>query len=280
MRTVAERIDDGRALTPAERRVARVVVDDPEVVAFGTVADLARRAGASGATVVRLADRLGFRGFVGLQTAVQEELAVRLRPATERIRQPAAGDVVARTLAVEVDNVHRTLDGVDSNDFADAVTLLARRRSSVFVISGEAIGGVAAMLAGELGMLRAGVRLATGNPVAVAGALAHIEERDVLVALDLRRYDRWVVDTVDRVLRVGASVVAVTDSRLSPLAAGASVAFVVSAEGAGPFDSHVGMLAFANALVNGVAWRLRATATERIDRLEAAWRSSGALTSE
>ena len=77
------------ALTPAERRVAAVVADDPEAVAFGTVADVARRAGASGATVVRLAAKLGFDGFVELQAAVREEMARRLRPASERIRRPA-----------------------------------------------------------------------------------------------------------------------------------------------------------------------------------------------
>ena len=73
-------------LTPAERRVAAVVADDPEAVAFGTVADVARRAGTSGATVVRLATKLGFEGFVELQGAVREELARRLRPASERMR--------------------------------------------------------------------------------------------------------------------------------------------------------------------------------------------------
>src|SRR5437879_11950068 len=55
-----------RRLTPAERRVAAVVADDPEAVAFGTVADVARRAGTSGASVVRLAAKLGFEGFVEL----------------------------------------------------------------------------------------------------------------------------------------------------------------------------------------------------------------------
>ena len=78
-------------LTPAERRVAAVVADDPEAVAFGTVADVARRAGTSGATVVRLAAKLGFDGFVDLQAPVREEMARRLRPASERIRRPAAG---------------------------------------------------------------------------------------------------------------------------------------------------------------------------------------------
>jgi hypothetical protein len=55
------------------------------------------------------------------------------------------------------------------------------------------------------------------------------------------------------------------------------VAFTVAAEGAGPFDSHVGTLTLANALVTGVAGRLRATATARLDRLEAEWRDAGAL---
>ena len=35
---------------------------------------------------------------------------------------------------------------------------------------------------------------------------------------------------------------------------------VVAAEGAGPFDSHVGTLALGNALVTGVAGRLRHSA--------------------
>jgi hypothetical protein len=37
------------------------------------------------------------------------------------------------------------------------------------------------------------------------------------------------------------------------------------------------MLALVNALVAGVADRLRRSATERLDRLEAAWTEAGAL---
>ena len=48
----------------------------------------------------------------------------------------------------------------------------------------------------------------------------------------------------------------------------------MAAEGAGPFDSHVGTLALANALVTGVAARLRRPATERLDRVEAAWQAA------
>jgi len=73
-------------------------------------------------------------------------------------------------------------------------------------------------------------------------------------------------------------VIAITDSALSPMAAATGAAFTVSDGGAGPFDSHVGVLALVNALVAAVADRLRSGATDRLDRVEAAWREAGALT--
>jgi len=302
-------------LTPAERRVAAVVADDPEAVAFGTVADVARRAGASGATVVRLAAKLGFDGFVDLQAAVREEMARRLRPASERIRRPAAGDVLGSALAVEMANVAATLDGVDRAAFDAAVALLsgpAAARSSraggllggvsdphggshapkpgrqghraqrgsgrVLVLSGDASSGVAALFADELSMLRPDVVLVTGSDVRVARLLADANPSDVVVVLDLARYDRAVLDAAGRAAEAGAVLVVLTDSALSPLASLAAVSFTASVTGAGPFDSHVGLLALANALLAGVAGRLRRSATDRLDQVESAWRTAAALT--
>ncbi len=273
------------ALTPAERRVAVVVADDPEAVAFGTVADVARRSGASGATVVRLATKLGFDGFVELQASVREELARRLRPASERIRRPAPGDVLGAALATEMANVAATLEAVDRAAFDRAVELLSgaagggRRRSSrVFVLSGDASSGVAALFATELSMLRPGITLVGGSEVRVARLLAEVAPRDVAVVLDLARYDRAVVDAAGRAADRGAVLVALTDSSLSPLASIAAVSFTASVTGCGPFDSHVGLLALTNALLAAVATRLRRSATDRLDQLESAWREANALT--
>src|SRR5947209_16453693 len=118
--TVAAVIDAARgALTPAERRVADVVLSNPESVAFGTVAHLARLAATSGATVVRLAAKLGYDGFTALQGAVQGELGQRLRPAAERIRQVLPSDVLGRVLAVELDNLAGTLEAASPGAFEE-----------------------------------------------------------------------------------------------------------------------------------------------------------------
>lgn len=276
--TVADLIADHRdQLSPSERQVAEVVLRDPEAVAFGTVARVAGEAGTSGASVVRLATRLGYPGYKDMQAAVQSAIGQQLRPAAERIRGVEGGDEVSRTLRAELDNVHRTLAGVAPEAFARAVGLLADRRRAVLVVAGDAEAGVGTMLATALDLVRPGVAEVTGSDVAVARRLAGCGPGTVVVAIDLRRYERWVVDALDRAVAAGADAIAVTDSPLSPLAARATVAFAVAAEGAGVFDSHVGTLALVNALVTGTATRLRPSATRRLDAVEAAWNEAGVL---
>ena len=269
--------DFASQLTAAERRAAEAVMSNPQLVAFGTVAELAAKAGTSGATVVRLAAKLGLDGFTELQGEVQKDLGRRLRPAAERIRQPLPTDVVGRTAAVELDNVQATLDAVDRADFKRCVELLSSVSHNVYVLSGEASRGVAIQLLTELSMLRGGVTHLDGSEVNVLRSLALAKVEDVCLVIDLRRYERWVVEATRLARDRGLQLVALTDSPLSPLAQASDVSFVVNASGAGPFDSHVGTLALLNAIVTGVADRRRDSATDRLDQLEATWSATGAL---
>jgi DNA-binding MurR/RpiR family transcriptional regulator len=276
---VAERIGQANtSLTPAERRVAEVVLERPQLVAFGTVADLAEAAGAGAATVVRLATKLGFDGFTTLQASIQDDLARQLRPAAERIREPAGNDAIHRHLQVELDNVRATLVSVAPSALADVVARLADRRSHIYVLSGDASVGVARQFVADLAALRDGVFMIEGNEVSVRRQISLLEPGDAVISLDLRRYDRWVVEAARSINAAGTHLTAITDSLLSPLAAEATHTFVVAAAAVGPFDSQVGTLALLNLMVTGVADRLRSDATERLGRVEAAWRATGALT--
>jgi len=275
---VADRI--GRAstsLTNAERRVAEVVLANPQLVAFGTVADLAEGSGSGAATVVRLATKLGFEGFSALQASIQQDLANQLRPAAERIRDPAVHDSLNAHLQLELGNVQTTLGELDQVALADVVEHLADPAHRIFVLSGDASCGVATQFVGDLHALRGDVVLVEGNDVAVRRTVALMEESDVLVTIDLRRYDRWLVEAARTAAHAGVWIVAIADSVLSPVAACSQRTLVVTAAGAGPFDSHVGTLALMNVLVAGAAIRLRGVAAERLDRAEAAWRASNAL---
>lgn len=268
------------ALTPSERRIAETVLAEPQLVAFGTVADVADAARVGTATVVRFAAKLGFDGYTQLQASVQSDLSGRLRPAVERIRdQPSIDESsVDRHADVEAANVRATLAAVAREDGRAVVRRLADDRHPVLVLSGVASRGVALQFVGDLGALRPDVALLDGNQVDIVRTLATTPADCTLVVLDLRRYERWLLDAL--ALATAAHVVALTDNVLSPLAVAADHRFVVSAASTGPFDSHVGTLALLDLFVVEVAALRRDEAADRLDAIERAWSAADALSDE
>jgi DNA-binding MurR/RpiR family transcriptional regulator len=276
---VADRIAAaGAQLTMAERRVAQALLERPQLVAFGTVADLAAEANAGAATVVRLAAKLGFDGFSALQSSVQEDLSRQLRPAAERIRELADRPPVERHRAIATANVAETIDNVRRGTFDSVVDLLSDLRRPVLVLAGEAEHGVAAQFVHDLAALRHDVSAVFGNEVAVRRQLALSAASSTLVVIDLRRYERWLLEAVALAGELGHTIVACTDGPLSPLAMAAAHAFTLAARSASPFDSQVGTLTLLELFVAAVADRLRESATSRLERVESSWAAAKSLT--
>ena len=280
--TIEQRmLERSDTLTRSERRIGETILSMPELVAFGTVAEVATAASVGTATVVRFAVKLGFDGYSELQAAARREVSGQLRPAVERIRDPHVDHddvLIQRHADVETTNVGSTLAGLDAAAVGAVVDRLADTEHAVLVLSGVASRGVAQQFVGDLEQLRPDVRLLDGTPIDIVRTLALAGDDATLVVLDLRRYEQWLLDALHQAASLWT--VAITDSVLSPLAASADRALVVAAASAGPFDSHVGTLALLNYLVIGVAVAQRGGATVRLDRLEAAWRSAGALTED
>lgn len=274
---VAQRIrEHGAHLTAAERRVAEVVLASPQSVGFGTVADLAKSAQVGAASVVRLASKLGFDGFSELQHAVQRELTLQLRPAAERIQE----DLGSRSdqVAFELANVRASLTNVDDGSLATLVERLADLGRPVAIVSSNASAGVAQQFASQLHQLRPGVQLVGGSDVLVRRDLSVLDPDATAIVIDLRRYERWVLETHRLIADRAIWSAGVTDSVLSPVASAADVAFVVEAASTGPFDSYVGVLSLLNLIAADLAARLKDSATERLAVIEAAWSEHESLT--
>ena len=275
---VAERIRArGAELTTAERRVAAAILDSPQAVGFGTVADLARKAEVGAASVVRLANKLGFDGYSELQQSIRDELSAQLRPAAERIRDEMNGSVAAHAES-ELSNVRTTLGGLSDEVLTAVIARLTDLERPVLVVSGDASNGVARQFIGQLGQLRPGVTLVEGSEVAVRGAIAVADPGSTALIVDLRRYERWVLEAHRLLIERGVWTVGITDSVLSPVAQCAEVTILVSAGAIGPFDSHVGTLSVLNLITTSVAAGLRASAVDRLGAIESAWTAAGSLT--
>jgi DNA-binding MurR/RpiR family transcriptional regulator len=259
------------ALPASQRRVADLVVDDPESVAFGTLGSVAERADTSTPTVIRFAAQLGFDGFTALRDTVRDEVSHRLRSAVGRVRQPREGPLIDQALAVERTNVERTFAALDDRTLDRAAELLADVDRRVWVLPSTQVAGVGSLLADNLAICRPRVVLLEGTEFRVQTVLTGLEPGDVLVSLDVQRHEGWLVRVQRSAVGRGAVPLALTDRLPCSLDLSGGAAFTFACDTTSPFDSQVGLVALGNLLVSGVVERLRASVAERVDALERTW---------
>lgn len=259
-------------LTPTERRIAEAVLAEPTLLAFGTVSDLAGRVGTSRPSVVRFATKLGFDGYTDLQQHVRSDLSRRLSRPSERIRSDS--DTVTSARAALNDALGSVFDAVAGQRLAEMAAPVVRAHN-VWILSGETSQAGAHALHSGLSMVRPGVRWleehSYGTDLSDAGP------DDAVIVFDFFRYRRQVVKAANVFASAGVTVVAITDSPLSPLADLADTWCQIEVPAVGPFDSSVPVVAMCELLVAHVAKELHDEATDRIDRIEALWEDTEAF---
>ena len=79
-------------LTRAERQLAAHILSNYPVAALGSITALARAAGVSSPTVVRMVQKLGYRGYPDFQRALRGQVeAMLIAPLSKPTRINAAG---------------------------------------------------------------------------------------------------------------------------------------------------------------------------------------------
>jgi DNA-binding MurR/RpiR family transcriptional regulator len=263
---VRQRLD---SLSPAERRLARVLLASYPIAGLESVARFAERAGVSPPTVTRFITKLGFKGYPEFQENLRHEVQARLSSPLARYRdEPKHDSAVNHSLEVSTHNLKATLDLLSNRDVKEAVALLADVRRRVMILGGRVSATLARYLAGQLHLLRPGVGLVDSERSAPAQQLIDMRKTDVLVVFDYRRYQPDTIDSARVAASRGCDVVLFTDPWLSPASAFARQVLVTSVETVGPFDSLVGAMAVVEALIAAVLRELGPRAEARMQSLE------------
>jgi len=259
-------------LTPTERRIAEAVLAEPTLLAFGTVSDLADRVGTSRPSIVRFANKLGFQGYTLLQKHVRSGLSQQLSRPSERIRQD---DITAPPVRDLINaGISSVLDAFEDGRVAELAAPVVQAEK-VWILSGETSRAGAHALYSGLSMVRPRVR--TLEEHSFGTDLSDAGPGDVAVVFDFRRYRRQVVTATRVLANAGVSIVAITDSPLSPLVELADSWCQIEVPAIGPFDSSAPIVVLCELLVASVAQELKDDAKNRIDRIEALWEDTEAF---
>lgn len=269
--TVADQLQHAiGVLSPAERRVARTLLAVYPAAGLGTVAGLAEEASTSTATVVRTVQKLGYRGFPEFQETLRRELATsRNGPLARLDTAVAPGPGLLPFMAGQLGRVASSIGAtVPQAELHTAVELLADTSRRVLLAGGMASHPLAEVLGMHLDRLRAGVTVLSRDRVRRLAAVLDLGTRDVVVAVDLRRYEAATVELAARARERRSRLVVVTDTLLSPAARDAAAVLPVTVDSPSPMDTMVAALCLVEVLVLATMHAIGLPALQRMQEWE------------
>lgn len=211
--------DEIAGYPPRQQRVAKYVIDHPEAFGLDPVRVTADRIGVSTYTLVRVAERLGFRTFDEMRAPFRHAL-------TEIARQTAGpdwasrfgtdtelGSVMARAAANASALVETTLSRIDPQKFSAAVDdLLAARRVYVTAIRSSYAPAFYLNYVGQMAL--PALRLIPQHMGSAIEDLLGAGPGDLLVAITVTPYSRETVKAAQVAKARGLKLILLTDSEM------------------------------------------------------------------
>lgn len=243
-------------LNPSERAVAEVVLTRSEWAIEATTAEIAAEASVSTATVVRAAQRLGFRGFPHLKVLLARDLG------TAKTEPTVGGSplTVVRSFFADIADSASDMVGLLSEEqVTRAVELLAEARS--ILVSGT---GISSPVAQDIAMRLGSQGLNTVAPSDHLDQLIRarlLQPGDVCVVVSGTGATVPTIQVAQAAVAGGAAVIALTSFTGTQLTKLAEVELVTPQGGRAGFrqelDSiiRIPQLILGNALVAAVAAR-------------------------
>lgn len=221
-----ERIRNAReGLSPAERRVANVVLDSPRAVLNDAVGVIARRAEVSQPTVIRFCRSLGFEGLADFKLKLGSGLTgtVPLQRTQVR-RQDATSDLCAKVLDNTVSSIVQFRDALNVETVERVIELLRdAQRVELYAVGNSAMVALDA----QHKLFRFRIPVVARTEAAVFSIAAEaLGPKDVAVFISSSGQTPELLRAAEAARERGASVVAITSTQ-SPLARKADVCVAV-----------------------------------------------------
>ncbi len=241
-------------------QVATYAVENPDEVAFGTVASIALSADVQPSTLVRFSQALGYQGFSDLQDVFRSRLRDRVLNYDERLEQLRvhARDGSKSSLLLDgfSDAATRSLaslkDKIDPQQLDQAVKILSEAET-IYLVGLRRSFPISSYMSYAFGKLGVKNMLIDAVGGLAAEDVSFATPKDRILAISFTPYASETVSLAQRAAARKVPIVAITDSPFSPLASVASLWFEIQEANFEGFRSMSATLSLAMTLTIAVA---------------------------
>jgi DNA-binding MurR/RpiR family transcriptional regulator len=256
-------------LSPRLKQVAAYVLEHPNDMGLETLAVIAERSRVQPSTIVRFAKALGYSGASDMQKLFRDEIlsytptpsyAERIRQFNDRAGQPRSAALSPHELlhefaASNIIALEHLKEAVRKTDLDQAVRMIGEAES-VYLLGLRRSYPVASYLAYALRHVDKRAYLIDGHAGMLSEQGGMVSGKDLLIAISFRPYATETAEIVEQARNRKARIIALSDSRLSPIARGADLCFEIKDAEFRQFRSLTASLCLAQTLVISYAFQL------------------------
>lgn len=246
--------------------IARYIEQHRDHIALERIQDVATRCEVQPSAVIRFAKHFGFSGYSEMQKLFRDGVAQRLAPSgtyQARIRDVIAhgserlssADIAYEFIGGAIAGMQELQRDLHSSTLGEAVELLAQA-PSFWIAGARRAFPVASYLAYALQHTDRPVQLLAALGAMHEGQLRGLRAGDVMIAVSFAPYAAETVLAAQLARSAGARLIAITDSRMSPLAHEADAVLLVQESSSFGFRALSNTMALAQSLFIALAYRL------------------------
>ncbi len=257
-----------------QKLIANYILQSYDKAAFMTASKLGKTVNVSESTVVRFAAELGFDGYPSMQKTLQEMIRnkltsiQRVEVSNERIGNQ---DIMTMVMQSDIEKIRLTLDETDRSSFNEAVSAISSAKK-IYILGVRSASVLADFISFYFRFMFDNlVSVDTTSISEVFEQILHISADDVFIGLSFPRYSKRTVKAMQFAKDRGAKVIAITDSKVSPLTKMADVSLLAKSDMASFVDSLVAPLSLVNALIVAVSREKTVQLETSLNGLEKIW---------
>ena len=247
-----QRLEAARSkMSPTRQELMRRIMADPDGTFFLSARQLGKKLSVDAATIVRMAQAIGYEGYSEFNEALRAHFVASITPYSVARSTSATGQtmshILAQSLEKDLTNLSRVQAALDP-DHMEAVARALLSANKVLVVGFDLAHSAAFWLAYSLSMI--GVDAEAPVERALAGYKSHrLEKGDILVAITFRRCMKSTVEAATVAHDRGAGVIAITDSETNAIATRADYVLQSSIEHPVVSASQAALMGLLNAIV-------------------------------
>ena len=258
-------------LTASQKLVANYIIEKPEKFALSSIRELEEELHISKATIVRLAQRIGYTGFYQLKADFLANARKDLDPINQfkiLLSDPTEKTNHLNLIAEEaVKNINNTLQLIDKTQFQEAIRLLisAKHVYTAGVNISSYLAGIASYMLNRVSINTTPMQ---HRSLAFDEQVIHLSENDVVFAFSFMPYSPETIQAARYAHERNIKVISVGDKPTSEIVTYSDVFFQVAVKSMTISNSIMSALVLIYAIMSQISYDLKHKTMETIESIE------------